>query len=151
MPRADEPEVKQEDYRFPTWWFIFMVAQNFPNMILEGCLWGVIWPQAIGDIFGSTEKTKVLGLLTSVQMSTQIFAPIIGDAADKMPERFSQIFGRRRPFVLFGHLLYCAGLHYDVGFCTKNDEFCIKIDGFCIKIQGFSSRTTASMTRSWSC
>ena len=45
MPRVEkkEPEVSQADYRFPTWWFIFMVAQNFPNMILEGCLWGVIW------------------------------------------------------------------------------------------------------------
>ena len=42
MPRADEP-VSQADYRFPTWWFVFMVVQNFPNMILEGCLWGVIW------------------------------------------------------------------------------------------------------------
>ena len=66
-------------------------------------------PQAIGDIFGQNEKTKVMGLLTSVQTSTQIFSPIIGDLADKMPDRFSQLFGRRRPFVLFGHLLYCTG------------------------------------------
>ena len=45
MPRADEAAVKQEDYRFPTWWFYFMTAQNFPNMIFEGCLWGIIVPQ----------------------------------------------------------------------------------------------------------
>ena len=66
-------------------------------------------PQAIGDIFGSTEKTKVLGMLTSVQTSTQIFSPVIGDLADKMPESCSRYFGRRRPFVLFGHLMYCGG------------------------------------------
>ena len=66
-------------------------------------------PQAIGDIFGSSEKTKVLGLLTSVQTSTQIFSPLVGDLADKMPESCSKYFGRRRPFVLFGHLMYCGG------------------------------------------
>ena len=64
-------------------------------------------PQAIGDMFGSTEKTKVLGLLTSVQTSTQIFSPLVGDMADKMPQSCSKYFGRRRPFVLFGHLMYC--------------------------------------------
>ena len=66
-------------------------------------------PQAIGDIFGSSEKTKVMGLLTSVQTSTQVFSPLIGDLADKLPERCSRHFRRRRPFVLFGHLMYCGG------------------------------------------
>jgi hypothetical protein len=54
MPRADAQPVSQANYRFPAWWFIFMVVQNFPNMILEGCLWGVIWcvpPVTRGSMF----------------------------------------------------------------------------------------------------
>ena len=116
MPRADEAAVKQEDYRFPTWWFYFMTAQNFPNMIFEGCLWGIIVPQAIGDIFGYDEKIRVAGQMATAQTAVQILSPLIGDLADKMPARFSDYlrwtccWGRRRPFVLFGHLTYFAGV-----------------------------------------
>ena len=87
-----------------------MVGWNLPNIILEGCLWGVIWPQAIGDMFGQNKKTQVLGLLTSVNTSTQVFSPVIGNLADKMSPRFSRLCGRRRPFVLTGHLTYCTGI-----------------------------------------
>ena len=57
------------DYRFPAWWFAFMKAASIPDTIIEGCLWTIIWPQAIADEFGGTEKTKVLGLLRSVSDS----------------------------------------------------------------------------------
>ena len=49
-------------------------------------------------------------MLQSVNFATQAFSPLVGDIADKMPPLFSKYFGRRRPFVLFGHLTYFAGL-----------------------------------------
>ena len=54
--------------------------------------------------------------MATAQTAVQILSPLIGDLADKMPARFSDYlrwtccWGRRRPFVLFGHLTYFAGV-----------------------------------------
>ena len=79
-PRADEAAVKRR--------LLFHIVghrrQNFPNMIFEGCLWGIIAPslpvlawvatssstplaQAIGDIFGHDEKIRVAGQMATAQ------------------------------------------------------------------------------------
>ena len=97
-------------YLFPSWWFAVMKAGSVPNTILEGCLWTVIWPQAISDVYGDEEKTKVLGLLQSVTVAVQLLSPLVGDMADNLPRRYARYCGRRRPFVLVGHALYFCGL-----------------------------------------
>ena len=104
------PQDSDGVYLFPRWWFAFMKLGSVPNSILEGCLWAVIWPQAISDTFGDGEKTKVLGLLQSVTVAVQLLSPLVGDMADNLPPRYSRFCGRRRPFVLLGHGLYMGGL-----------------------------------------
>lgn len=106
-----QDEQEEEEYLFPKWWFAFMVSQSIPNSILEGCLWTIIWPQAIADQFGQAEKTKVFGTLASVQVAVQLLSPLVGDMADKMPERWTcSYYCRRRPFIMVGHALYLCGL-----------------------------------------
>jgi MFS family permease len=109
LPEGNTPP-EPSIYLFPCWWFAFMKAGSIPESILEGCLWTIIWPQAIRDVYGDAEKTKVLGLLKSATVAVQLLSPFVGDLADRLPLRYSRFCGRRRPFILLGHILYTCGL-----------------------------------------
>jgi len=79
-------------------------------------------------------------MLASVNLTVQIFQPVAGDLADKMPPRFSKYFGRRRPFVLFGHLTYALGLFFSYhGLYGRSEHLMVfgqLLSGFSGMIQG---------------
>ena len=86
-----------------------MLLHGLPVSILEGVLWGLIWPNTIAKQFGNSEKAKVLGGLASLGAVTSWLGPLAGDLSDR-EWPWTQRFGRRRPFVLVAHVIWTGGL-----------------------------------------
>jgi hypothetical protein len=100
IPVADDPE-----YEFPTWWFFVLPSQYYLEWMLGGCLWGIVWPKTISNIFGPTDKAIVLGGLGTLGTLIGFLGPIVGNLSDRLAEyapEFAARWGRRRPFIALG-------------------------------------------------
>lgn len=93
------------DYEFPTWWFFVLPSQYYLEWMLGGCLWGIVWPHTISQIFGKADKALVLGAVGTMGTLIGFAGPLVGTLSDRLPERFPGFckrWGRRRPFVALG-------------------------------------------------
>ena len=99
----DEPdEGDEEEYEFPTWWFVVIASINVPNQLFATCLWSIVWPVAIANMFGYANKAVALSLADTVNVFVGFANPFVGSLSDRLPERYARRWGRRRPFVFIG-------------------------------------------------
>eukprot|EP01051_Picozoa_sp_SAG22_P016071 SAG22_NODE_2201_length_2844_cov_1.754098_1_plen_741_part_00 len=128
-PPVATDEGIEAPYEFPTWWFVALRAHSFPMSIIEGVLWGLIWPKQIAEQFGNAEKVKVLGGLASLSTVLQWLMPLFGDLSDRDWPWTRWCAGRdgegawcrRRPFVLAAHLWWTGSIALTwYGLSTKN-------------------------------
>eukprot|EP01047_Picozoa_sp_COSAG01_P052927 COSAG01_NODE_5617_length_4143_cov_2.188180_2_plen_291_part_00 len=108
IPDEDEP-----DYLFPDWWFVVIPSQYFLCWCFGSCLWGIVFPQTISELFGKEDKALVLASIGTIGCVIGFFGPFTGSLSDRLPEFFPNFcarWGRRRPFIVFGQTLSNVGL-----------------------------------------
>ena len=104
---ADADFIAGDDpgYEFPNWWFFVIPCQYYLEWMLGGCLWGIVWPHTISQVFGDNNKALVLGALGTMGTVIGFASPLVGSLSDRLPEYFPNFcarWGRRRPFIALG-------------------------------------------------
>ena len=108
------------DYLFPIWWFFVMPSQYYLEWMLGGCLWGIVWPHTISQVFGKKDKALVLGGLATMGTVIGFAGPLVGSLSDRLPEMYPDFcarWGRRRPFIVLGqglNVLCLVACYYGV-------------------------------------
>ena len=99
-----------DGYRFPHWWFVVLATINIPNQLFATSLWSIVWPKAIGGMFGYENKATALSMVDTVNVFIGFANPFVGSLSDRLPERYAKYIGRRRPFVLAGAGMMSVGV-----------------------------------------
>eukprot|EP01043_Picozoa_sp_COSAG02_P037575 COSAG02_NODE_2831_length_7935_cov_5.630296_3_plen_628_part_00 len=114
VPPPQEPHADMSDeedgYEFPTWWFVVIASIQIPNQLFSTSLWSIVWPVAIANMFGYSNKAVALSLADTVNVVVGFANPFVGSLSDRLPERYAARFGRRRPFVFIGTLTSGIGV-----------------------------------------
>ena len=95
--------------RFPWWWFTVITLPMVPYELFSATLWAFVWPAVVAKFAGYSSKAVVLAASGQVAEVLHWCGPLIGAASDRLPERFSRRWGRRRPFIVLGNLLCALG------------------------------------------
>jgi Na+/melibiose symporter-like transporter len=95
---------------FPVWWFGVIASINVLNWLFATPLWAIVWPKAIGGMFGYGNKAVALSLADTIGVIVGFANPFIGSLSDRLPDRWAAKWGRRRPFVLIGSILMGTGV-----------------------------------------
>ena len=97
---------------------------NVPNQLFATCLWSIVWPVAIANMFGYANKAVALSLADTVNVFVGFANPFVGSLSDRLPERYARRWGRRRPFVFIGTATSGFGVwmtYYAVSLITPID------------------------------
>lgn len=111
--RVHQPYRRQHGYLFPQWWFIVIAAPSIFPAIFLTAFQTVVWPAAVAKLAGFENKAFVFAACSQVAVVTSWCIPTSArfdtfiDCA--MPVWFIQRFGRRRPFIVGGHLFSACG------------------------------------------
>lgn len=106
-------DADDEEYQFPTWWFFVIPSQYMLCWCFGSCLWGIVFPQTISEMFGHDDKALVLASIGTIGCVIGFMGPFTGSLSDRLPEFFPNFcdrWGRRRPFIVVGQLLSNVGL-----------------------------------------
>jgi MFS family permease len=114
---ADDPE-----YEFPTWWFFVIPSQFYCVWIFENCLWSVVFPSQLAQMYGDKDKMFVLAVTGTIGTVMGFFGPFIGTFSDRLPEmfpNFSAKWGRRRPLYWAGQFVGVTSMYFTRVACDR--------------------------------
>jgi hypothetical protein len=97
------------DYRFPSWWFAVLAAPNVLPALFGTPFQSIVWPLAIADLAGYSNKQLLFAATGQVAMVMSWSAPFVGSWSDRVPLALARRFGRRRPFIVAGRFCSVAG------------------------------------------
>ena len=107
------PYRRHHGYTFPQWWFFVISAPSIFPAIFLTAFQTVVWPAAVAKLAGFENKAFIFAACSQVAVVTSWCTPAparLGTFIDRvLPEWFVQRFGRRRPFIVGGHLFSAAG------------------------------------------
>ena len=103
------------DYEFPTWWFFVIPSQFYLVWIFENCLWSIVFPSMLAEMYGDKDKMFVLAVTGTVGTVMGFFGPFLGTFSDRLPEmlpNFSARWGRRRPLYWAGQFIGVTSMYF---------------------------------------
>ena len=116
---ADEDE---PDYEFPTWWFFVIPSQFYLVWVFETCLWGIVFPDTLAEMYGDRDKAFVLATTGTIGTVMGFFGPFTGSLSDRLPEMFpdfSRRWGRRRPLYWIGQVVGMTSIVFTKTACMN--------------------------------
>jgi Na+/melibiose symporter-like transporter len=97
------------DYVFPAWWFAVLAAPNVLPALFGTPFQSIVWPLAIADLAGYSDKQFLFAAVNQVAMIMSWSAPFVGSWSDRVPLAIARRFGRRRPFIVAGRFCSVSG------------------------------------------
>ncbi len=108
-----QPYRRHHGYLFPRWWFWVIAAPSILPAVFMTAFQTVVWPAAVAKLAGFENKAFVFAACSQVAVVASWFTPAparLETFIDRvLPAWFTQRFGRRRPFIVAGHLLSTGG------------------------------------------
>jgi MFS family permease len=95
---------QQQEADLPLWWLVFISLYYFPIMLSWTLLGSIMLPKAVAQVGGGAAR---LGTAAAIGSAMQFIQPFVGAWSDRMQPW--GCMGRRRPFVVFGQGVSCAG------------------------------------------
>jgi MFS family permease len=92
----------------PLWWLIFVTLYYLPVILSWQLLGSIMLPAAVAEIVPMSERNVKLGIAAAVGSAMQFAQPLVGAMSDHIAG-CGPVLGRRRPFIIAGQLLSCAG------------------------------------------
>ena len=90
------------------WWLIFVTLYYLPVVLSWQLLGSNMLPAAVAEIVPFSERNVKLGVAAAVGATMQFAQPIVGAISDHI-SGCGPVLGRRRPFIIAGQLMSCAG------------------------------------------
>lgn len=108
-----QPYRRGQGYLFPQWWFFVIAAPSILPAIFLTAFQTVVWPAAVAKFAGFENKAFVFAACSQIAVATSWFTPTAARFdffIDRfLPAWFVGRFGRRRPFIVAGHLCSAGG------------------------------------------
>jgi MFS family permease len=92
----------------PLWWLIFVTLYYLPVILSWQLLGSIMLPAAVAEIVPMSDRNVKLGVAAAVGSAMQFAQPFVGAMSDHIAG-CGPVLGRRRPFIIAGQLLSCAG------------------------------------------
>eukprot|EP01052_Picozoa_sp_SAG31_P024864 SAG31_NODE_2143_length_6342_cov_5.402531_5_plen_138_part_01 len=82
------------DYEFPLWWFFVIPSQFYLVWVFENCLWAIVFPSMLAEMYGDDDKAFVLAVTGAIGTVMGFAGPFIGSFSDRLPEMFPKFAAR---------------------------------------------------------
>lgn len=112
MPRPGggaSPDSQEGPQRLPRYWLFVLGSWVPPQAIFWTVIQSIIVPIHVAQMVGDQRKTIYLGYITTLAALGGAWGPCIGMWSDNCTGRVG-CFGRRRPFMFAGSVLFCVAL-----------------------------------------